>query len=66
MLRWAIQRGTMVIPKTIKPARLAENSDLFDFALTVDEMNAITALNKNERYNDPSKYPWSGVETIFD
>lgn len=58
VLRWALQRGTCVIPKTTKPERLAENLALFDFALTADEMKAIAALNKGERYNCPSKYPW--------
>lgn len=46
----------MVIPKTIKPERLIENISIFDFSLTDEEMKAIAALNKNERYNDPGKY----------
>lgn len=66
VLRWAIQRGTVVIPKTIKPARLAENIDLFDFSLTKAEMEAISALNKNERYNDPVNYGFKNVQPIFD
>ena len=37
-LRWAIQRGTVVIPKTTKPERLVENISLFDFSLTAEEM----------------------------
>lgn len=53
-LRWGVQRGTTIIPKSVKPERLAENFALFDFELTNEEMQAITALNKNRRYNDPA------------
>jgi D-xylose reductase len=35
---------------------MIENLSIFDFVLTDDEMKAISALNKNERYNDPAKY----------
>ena len=55
-----------MIPKTIKPERLAENIDLFDFSLTKAEMEAISALNKNARYNDPEHYGFKGVQPIFD
>lgn len=56
VLRWAIQRNTMVIPKSTKPERLAENMNIFDFEMSQEECDAITALNKNERYNDPAVY----------
>ena len=56
VLRWAIQRGTAVIPKTSRPQRLVENLALFDFELDVDEMNAISALNCNRRFNDPGVF----------
>jgi D-xylose reductase len=46
-LRWAVQRGTAIIPKTLSPARLAENIGVFDFNLTDAEMKAIDGLNKN-------------------
>jgi len=47
VLRWAVQRGTAVIPKTTTPARLEENRALFDFELSEADMQSITALNKN-------------------
>jgi diketogulonate reductase-like aldo/keto reductase len=65
VLRWAVQRNTVVIPKTTKPERLTENISIFDFALTEDEMNAIYKLNKNERYNDPGKYTEPGMGCFY-
>ena len=56
VLRWGIQRGTAVIPKTSRPERLRENLALFDFALTDEEMHAISALNSNRRFNDPGVF----------
>ena len=53
VLRWGVQRGTSVIPKTTKPERLKENLALDDFELTADEMDAISALNQDRRFNDP-------------
>jgi len=55
-LRWAIQRGTVVMPKTEKVERLAENMNIFDFRLTDEEMKTISSLNKNERYLDPAVF----------
>jgi diketogulonate reductase-like aldo/keto reductase len=49
MLRWAIQHGRSVIPKSTKPHRIAENIDVFDFELTSDEMAAIDALDTGRR-----------------
>lgn len=49
VLRWNIERGLIVIPKSSNPVRQAENLDIFDFKLTVDDMEKIDALNKNER-----------------
>ena len=56
VLRWHIQRNTISIPKTIKKERLEENINVFDFELTQEEMKAISALNKNIRYNDPGAF----------
>ncbi|WP_440694935.1 aldo/keto reductase [Clavibacter nebraskensis] len=44
VLRWHVQRGTIVFPKTTRRERLIENADVFDFALTDEEMAGITAL----------------------
>lgn len=56
VLRWAVQRGTAVIPKTARPERLQENISLFDFELSDAEMEAIAGLNRNRRFNDPGTF----------
>ena len=56
VLRWGVQRGTAVIPKTINPGRLKENLELFDFELSEAEMAAISSLNQNRRFNDPGAF----------
>lgn len=53
VLRWGVQRGLSVIPKTTKRERLVENLAIFDFELSDDEMSAISGLNQNRRFNDP-------------
>ena len=50
ILRWHIQAGNIVIPGSKNPAHIKENFNLFDFALTDDEMAKITALDKQKRY----------------
>ncbi len=49
MLRWHLQEGRQVIPKSVTPSRIAENSDVFDFDLTADELAAIDALDTGVR-----------------
>ena len=49
MLRWGLQHGRSVIPKSTKPHRIAENIDVFDFELTGDELTAIDALDTGRR-----------------
>lgn len=49
MLRWHLQEGRSAIPKSVTPARIAENFDVFDFQLTDDELLAIDALNTGVR-----------------
>ena len=57
VLRWHIQRGDIVFPKSITPARIRENIDIFDFELSGEDHEAITALNRNERTGpDPDKF----------
>ena len=56
VLRWGVQRGTAVIPKTSNPERLIENLSLSGFTLNDDEMAAISALNQNRRFNDPGVF----------
>jgi len=47
-LRWHIQRGDIVFPKTVTPERMRENFDIFDFELSDDDMSTITALDRGE------------------
>jgi 2,5-diketo-D-gluconate reductase A len=57
VLRWHIQRGDIVFPKSITPARIKENIDIFDFELSGEDHEAITALNRDERTGpDPDKF----------
>ncbi|OFE14096.1 4-dihydromethyl-trisporate dehydrogenase [Pseudohongiella acticola] len=56
VLRWGVQRGTAVIPKTSRVERLAENLAIFDFELSDDDMVAISELNRNRRFNDPGTF----------
>lgn len=54
VLRWHIDRGSIVIPKSVNPGRIHENFNLFDFALTEDDMQAIGEINLETRYGrDP-------------
>ena len=50
VLRWAVQKGFITIPGTKNPDHLRSNIDLFDFALTPDEMTEIAALDGKKRY----------------
>jgi len=56
VLRWAVQRGTAIIPKTSKPQRMVENLDVSGFDLNEAEMESISALNMNRRFNDPGVF----------
>ncbi|MGO1739233.1 MAG: aldo/keto reductase [Actinomycetaceae bacterium] len=49
MLRWHIQKGVQVIPKSVRPERIAENFDVFGFELTSDELAAVDALETGVR-----------------
>jgi diketogulonate reductase-like aldo/keto reductase len=49
MLRWGFQEGRSVIPKSTKPARIAENFDVFDFVLSAEQVAAIDALDTGRR-----------------
>src|SRR5262249_25482489 len=57
VLRWHIQRGDIVFPKSVTPDRIRENIDIFDFELSATDVEDITVLNKNERTGpDPDKF----------
>jgi D-xylose reductase len=64
VLRWGVQRGTAVVPKTTRPERLAENLALNDFELTADEMTVIGALDRNRRFNDPGVFCEAAFNTF--
>ena len=49
ILRWQIELGTSPIPKSVRPERIAENIDIFDFGLASGEVQAISALDTGER-----------------
>ncbi|SCX43500.1 2,5-diketo-D-gluconate reductase A [Klenkia marina] len=56
-LRWAIQRGDIVFPKSVTRSRVEENFALFDFELSEDDITAISALNRDERTGpDPDTF----------
>jgi 2,5-diketo-D-gluconate reductase A len=58
-LRWHIQRGDIVFPKSVTRSRVEENSQLFDFELTDADIQAITALNKDHRTDpDPDTFDY--------
>jgi len=49
MLRWGLQHGRSVIPKSTKPSRIAENIDVFDFQLSSEDMTALDGLDTGRR-----------------
>src|SRR3954452_7646506 len=60
-LRWHVQRGDIVFPKSMHEARMRENFEIFDFELTDDQVAAITALDRGEqgrRGPNPDTFDW--------
>jgi D-xylose reductase len=64
-LRWGVQRGTAVVPKSTRPERLRENIAVFDFELTADEMTCVSQLDRARRFNDPGDFCESAFNTFF-
>ncbi len=59
VLRWHIQRGDIVFPKSVTPSRMQENFGLFDFQLDADDMSAINSLNRDHRTGpDPDTFDY--------
>ncbi|MGW3263957.1 aldo/keto reductase [Streptomyces sp. NPDC001056] len=57
VLRWHIQQGTIVIPKSVTPSRIKENIEVFDFSLDEEDLAAIGALNEDRRIGpDPATF----------
>lgn len=60
ILRWHIQKGNVVIPGSKNEAHIKANRDIFDFALTADEMERIAAINKGVKYYQASEEALQG------
>ncbi len=56
VLRWGVQRGTSLVPKTSRIERLKENISIYDFELSESQMMAISRLDRHQRYNDPGVF----------
>ncbi|QDO90202.1 aldo/keto reductase [Ornithinimicrobium ciconiae] len=64
VLRWHVQQGTIVIPKSVTPARIASNLDLFSFELSDEDMGAVSALDTDERIGaDPATAAFTQVRS---
>jgi len=64
-LRWAIQRGTIAIPKSQSSEHLKENFAIYDFHLSDSDMLQIDLLNRNRRFNDPADFCEQAFNTFF-
>ncbi|MFO0429064.1 MAG: aldo/keto reductase [Planctomyces sp.] len=65
LLRWGVQRGTSVIPKTNSLERMKENLQIDHIQLTEAQMQQISSLNQNRRFNDPGHFCEAAFGTFF-
>lgn len=57
LLRWVLDKGVVVLTRSVKEERIVDNANIFDFQLTADEVDQLNALNKNERTGpDPDNF----------
>ena len=57
MLRWTLQRGIIVIPKSVKDYRIVENCDLYDFELSDEQMAILNSFDRSHRFgSDPDNF----------
>ncbi|MCP8970126.1 aldo/keto reductase [Ectobacillus ponti] len=68
VLRWLVQRGVVVIPKSVHKERIIENFNIFDFELKQEDMEAIAALDTKESlffsHRDPEMVKWIGTRKL--
>ena len=68
VLRWLIQRGIVAIPKSVRKERMAENLDIFDFALDADDNKSISTLDQKTSsffdHRDPEMVRWLGTRKL--
>jgi len=65
VLRWGVQRGCAVIPKAQDFNHLRDNAQVFDFSLSDGQMQAIDALDRHRRFNDPGYFCEKAFNTFF-
>ena len=57
LIRWSLQLGNVVIPRSSNPARIAENAEVFDFELTPEQMDSLNGLDDGTRFRpNPETY----------
>lgn len=60
VLRWHLQKDTLIIPKSVTPSRIEENAQIYDFELTQAQMDKMTTLNRNHRFGqDPDNFKFN-------
>ncbi|MFE6073992.1 aldo/keto reductase [Paenibacillus sp. NPDC057886] len=68
VLRWLTQREVVVIPKSVRKERIVENFNIFDFELSQNDMESITALDTKQSlffsHNDPEMVKWLGTRKL--
>ncbi|MEU0647513.1 aldo/keto reductase [Streptomyces umbrinus] len=68
VLRWLTQRGVVAIPKSVRPERMAQNIDIFDFELTDDQMAAVATLEAGNSlffdHRDPAMVNWLSARRV--
>jgi len=64
-LRWAVQRGTVAIPKTQTVSHLQENIEIYDFGLSEEDMLTIDQMNRDRRFNDPAEFGEAAFNTFY-
>ncbi|MEX2578930.1 MAG: aldo/keto reductase [Verrucomicrobiales bacterium] len=64
-LRWAVQRGTVAIPKSQSAGHLKDNVEIYDFELGEEEMKQIDALDRGRRFNDPGDFCEKAFNTFY-